>query len=232
MADDWFSANAPTPAPQQSGGDDWFAANAASAGAPSNGMGLLSAASAAGAAAIPAGRALAERIATSPLVTRGAALAEKLAGKVPGIGQLNAGKQLYDVASGQQSIPGAAVDFARNAILSSPGRLIRGGQALAGRAATALGSPAALPIAGGLAGLAGTTGFLAALQHDANRRVDIDYSKNTPDTAVAKVFRNMQTSEANRGRTLDERMDDPNDVMFRPDDSETVRLALLDALGR
>jgi hypothetical protein len=86
-------------------------------------------------------------------------------------------------------------------------------------------APVAVPLAGGLAGLAGTAGFLGALQHDANRTVEIDYSKDTPDTAVARVFSNMRDSERNRGRSLDERQDDPADVMFQADDTATVRPA-------
>jgi hypothetical protein len=99
-------------------------------------------------------------------------------------------------------------------------------------------APAAVPLAGGIAGLAIPATLLAGIQHDANRKVTIDYSKeDTPDTAVARVFMNMRNSEANKGRTLDERMDDPNDVMFRADDSadaetaESARAALLAKLG-
>lgn len=209
--------------------------------APANWMGGVSALAAGGAAALPAARGLAERIATSPMLSRAGAAAEGVMGKLPGLqhlGPLNAGKQAYDVLTGRQSIPGAVGDYARNAILSSPGRAISAVQNVAGRVATGLGAegvagmaaPIAVPIAGGLAGVAGTAGFLGALQHDANRHVDIDYTKNTPDTDIAKVLMNMRNSEANRGRTVDERMDDPNDVMFRPDDTEMVRAAVLSQL--
>lgn len=210
--------------------DGWEVADAPEA--PTNWMGGLSATAAAGAAALPALRGVAERVATSPaLGGTASALAARLAAP------LNVGKQLYDVATGKQS----ALDAAKDAALGEgarrifrPERMIRAGAQLAQRVAApianALGAegvagmaaPVAVPVAGGLAGVAGTAGFLGALQHDANRHVDIDYTRNTPDTDIAKVFINMRNSEANRGRSVDERMDDPNDVMFRPDDAMTV----------
>jgi hypothetical protein len=204
--------------------------------APSNWMGGLSALSAAGAAAVPAAKGLAERIATSPtLGSTAGALASRLAAPA------NALKQGYDVLTGKQSLTGALGDGAMG---EGARRLVRPGvqmlQRGAASVASALGSegvagtaaPVAVPLAGGLAGVAGTAGFLGALQHDANRQVTTDYTKNTPDTDIAKVFMHMRNSEANRGRTLDERMDDPNDVMFRPDDQAEVRAAVIAALGR
>jgi hypothetical protein len=128
---------------------------------------------------------------------------------------VNVLKQGTDVLSGRQSIPGAIGDFAQNAALSNPAKTLRGVQGLALRTATALGTPAAATMAGGLAGVAGTAGFLGALQHDANRDVTIDYQKPTLDTAVARVFSNMRDSEANRGKTLEARRTDPNDVMYQ-----------------
>lgn len=170
------------------------------------------------------------RLATAPGL---ASAAGKLAGRVAA--PLNIVKQGYDVLSGKQS----AFDAAKDALVNEgarrffrPERLVRAGVKLAQRAALpvaeameggAMAAPLAIPLAGGLAGLAGTAGFLGALQHDANRKVTIDYSKNTPDTAIARMFSNMRDSEKNRGKTLAERQDDPNDVMFQPDDSETVR---------
>jgi hypothetical protein len=184
--------------------EGWELADDATREKPGNDMGILSAATAAGAAAIPAARGLAERIATSPMLTRAGHAAEKFAQRVahvPGIGgalnKLNAGKQLLDVYEGKQSPLAAAGDAARNWAMSNPGRILRGVQGAAGRVATGLAAPAAVPIAGGLAGLAGTTGFLAALQHDANRDVTIDPSKpHALDTAIAKVLMDMQRSEA------------------------------------
>lgn len=180
------------------------------------------------AAAVPAARMLAERVATSPMV--GTAV-QRLA---PAAAGLNIGKLGYDIATGRNPMS-AAGSALKNELLrrgaqyayrsAAPVAQALGAEGVAGMAA-----PIAVPIAGGLAGLAGTAGFLGALQHDANRRVDIDYSKRTPDTDIAKVFMNMRNSEANRGRSLDERMDDPNDVMFQPDDAEIVRAAVIQGL--
>jgi hypothetical protein len=153
-----------------------------------------------------------------------------------GAGALNVGKLGYDLMTGKNPLQSAW------SAVKNEG--MRQGAKLAYRAATPLASglgaegvaglaaPVAVPLAGGLAGIAGTAGFLGALQHDANRHVDIDYSKDTPDTAIARVFTNMRNSEANRDRTLDERMDDPDDVMFKPDETATVRGAVLAQLGR
>jgi hypothetical protein len=187
------------------------------AGAAAAGVGL-----AALAGAVPIVRRVAEHVATSPLVGRA------VSGLTKAAAPLNVGMQAYEVLSGRKSLGSAAVGAAK-------GEAVRQGIKLAPRAAGAVAStlgaegvagmaaPLAVPLAGGLAGLAGTAGFLGALQHDANRTVEIDYSKHTPDTAVARVFSNMRDSEKNRSRTLAERQDDPNDVMFTPDDTATVQ---------
>lgn len=186
------------------------------AGAMATGIGLAGVA-----AAVPAAKWLAERIATSP------AIGGAVQGVTRAAAPLNVGMQAYEVLSGRKTLGQAAMGAAK-------GEAIRRGTKLAYRAATpvaeglgaegvaGMAAPVAVPLAGGLAGLAGTAGFLGALQHDANRTVDIDYSKNTPDTAIARVFSNMRDSEKNRGKTLAERQDDPNDVMFQPDEAVTV----------
>lgn len=207
---------------------------------PTNAMGLVSAATAAGAAAVPVVRGLAARLASPALGATAGALAARVAGP------LNVGTAIYRVASGKESLPRAAVDaavgegarrFFRPERMVQPA--VRAVQRLAAPVANALGAegvvgaaPVAVPLAGGLAGVAGTAGFLGALQHDANRNVQIDYSKRTPDTDIARVLMNMRNSEANRGRSLEERMDDPNDVMFQADDSATVRGAQPSLLQR
>lgn len=174
------------------------------------GLGLL-------AGAVPVARALAERVATSPAISATVGQAARLGGLY------SLGSAANDVVHGRNPLP---------SLLKNEGT--RQGVKLAYRAATpaaeglgaegvaGMAAPLAVPLAGGLAGLAGSVAFLGALEHDANRHVDIDYSKDTPDTAIARVFSNMRDSEKNRGRSLAERQDDPNDVMFRPDDSVTV----------
>lgn len=167
----------------------------------------------------------------SPMLKRVSALAGRIAGPA------NIVKSVYDVASGKESPLEAGAEFVAGEAARKyfrPERLIPKAAQVLQRVATpvanALGAegvagmaaPVAVPLAGGLAGVAGTAGFLGALQHDANRTVTTDYSKNTPDTAIARVFSNMRDSEKNRARTLAERQDDPNDVMFTPDDSATV----------
>jgi hypothetical protein len=194
--------------------------------------------------------AAAARTVMAPAVQKAAAFAGRIAAP------LNIAKQGYDVLTGKQSVWDAAKDAAWNEggrRILRPDKLITKGAQLAQRMAApvadALGAegvagmaaPLAVPLAGGLAGVAGSMGFLGALQHDANRKVTIDYSKKgNLDTAVARVFMDMRNSEANRGKTLDERMDDPNDVaMFRPDDTAeaeidpaaAARAAILAKLG-
>jgi len=202
--------------------------------APTNHMAGIGGAAALAAGVVPAVKGLAERVATQPALgaTAGALVARAA-------GPLNVATSAYDYFTGKRSLTGAATqaavgEGARRLMGQLPQRIIQGGAQMAQRAAApvaqALGAegvagmaaPVAVPLAGGLAGVAGTAGFLGALQHDANRHVDIDYSKNTPDTDIARVFMNMRNSEANRGRSLDQRMDDPNDVMFQADDSATV----------
>lgn len=210
--------------------EGWTVAEDAPAAPSAGGLGALSATAAAGAAAIPAAKWLAEHIATSPTIGR---IADTAAGRGGALlGPLAAGAnpvyQGYQVATGQKSL-GSAVsgglktEATRQAAMRAPGVAARVASALGAEGVGGMAAPVAVPLAGGLAGLAGSTGFLAALQHDANRHVDIDYSKDTPDTAIARVFSNMRDSEANRGKTLDQRQDDPNDVMFQPDESVTVR---------
>ena len=160
------------------------------------------------AGAVPVVRGLAERIATSP------AIGSAIQRAAPAAGALNIGKLGYDIYQGKNPLS-AGWDALKNEGMR------RGGLAAyrsAAPVAEALGTGAAAFGAGGLAGLAGTAGFLGALQHDANRDVQIDYSKNTPDTWIARAL---------GGRTADERMDDPNDPMFRPDDQAMVRASVL-----
>jgi hypothetical protein len=212
----------------EAGGDDDFGAELAALDAPApekpSGAGAMAAGGAFAtlAAGVPLARRIAEHVATSPTIGRA------VSGVTRAAGPLNLGVQAYEVVSGRKRPLSALKD----AIL---GEGARQGAKLAYRAtgpvASALGAegvagmaaPVAVPLAGGLAGVAGTAGFLGALQHDANRHVDIDYSKQTPDTDIAKVLTQMMTSEATKGRTRDERMDDPSDVMFRADDAEEVR---------
>lgn len=183
-------------APTKSGGEGALAAGAGLAGL---------------AAAVPATRAIAERVATSPMVS---AAMQRFA---PVAGTLNAGKLGYDLVTGKNPMSSAASAL-KNELMRRGAQVAYRGAA---PVAEALGTGAAAFGAGGLAGLAGTAGFLGALQHDANRHVDIDYSKNTPDTWIARVL---------GGRTADERMDDPNDPAFQPDDSATVRAAVIQGL--
>lgn len=167
---------------------------------------------------------------------------EKVAGAgklVPGLGTgaATAGSLAYGIAKGEdptklgvRAVTGAATGYGMKLLKEGAKLGLRQLQPAAAGAANILGlepgaaatAPLAVPLAGGLAGVAGSAGFLAALQHDANRHVDIDYSKHTPDTAIARAFSNMRDSEKNRGRSLAERQDDPNDVMFTPDDTATV----------
>lgn len=163
------------------------------------------------AGAVPVVRGLAERIATSPAI---GATVQRVA---PAAAGLNVAKLGYDIYQGKNPLR-SVWEAAKNEGLR------RGGLAAyraAAPIAEGLATPAAAFGAGGLAGLAGTAGFLGALQHDANRHVDIDYSKNTPDTWIARVL---------GGRSADERMDDPNDPMFKPDDTEMVRAAVMQGL--
>ncbi|HEX5010218.1 MAG TPA: hypothetical protein VFY71_07440 [Planctomycetota bacterium] len=160
---------------------------------------------------------------------------------------VNAGMAIVDYLRGKRSLGGAMMQagggYAASKVLT-PERVVKGAKVLqrvATPVANALGAegvagmsaPVAVPLAGGLAGLGGTAAFLGALEHDANRKVDIDYSKDTPDTWIAKAL---------GGKADDARMDDPDDPLFRPDDSETVTApgtpqagitaALLRLLGR
>lgn len=210
----WRRVEAPAE-PQKSSGEGALAAGAGLAGL---------------AAAVPAARALAERVATSPMIN--AAVGK--AGSALGAG-VNPLYQAYEVVSGRKGLgkavkDGLVTEAGRRALAAIPRAATGVANALGAEGVAGLSAPAGVAAAGGLAGLAGTSAFLGALQHDANRRVDIDYSKRTPDTDIAKVFMNMRNSEANRGKSLEERMDDPNDVMFRPDDAEVVRAAVLQQL--
>lgn len=137
------------------------------------------------------------------------------------------GAKLFKEAlkAGARHLQPAAANVA-NALGLELGAPVGAGLGLAPEAAAVGTAPLAVPLAGGLGGVTGAMGFLAALQHDANRKVTIDYSKNTPDTAIARVFGDMQRSEANRRRTRDERMDDPSDPMFQADDTATAVPAL------
>lgn len=155
------------------------------------------------AAAIPATRAVAERVATSPLV--GGAVSKIAAGA----GALNVGKLGYDLAHGRGL--SAIMDAAKNEALRQGGKLA---YRAAAPAAEALGTGAAAFGAGGLAGLAGTTGFLGALQHDANRTVPMDYTKRNLTEDIARVLGGAGATDA--------QMDDPNHPAFRADDAETV----------
>lgn len=212
-----------TSAPKSSIPDGWEVVEE-SAPERSSGAGALAAGGALAtmAGAVPVVKGLAERIATSPMISRGMAMANKAAAP------LNVGMEAYNVLTGQKS-PTQALGGALK------GELMRRGANLAYRGAapvaTALGAegvagmaaPAAVPLAGGLLGTAGSAAFLGALQHDANRQVDIDYSKNTPDTWIARAL--------GGGPSVDQRMDDPNDPMFRPDDEAIVRASVLAQLG-
>lgn len=157
----------------------------------------------------------------SPALQRIGAVAGRVAAP------LNVGMAAVDYLRGKRSLTGAATQAAMGEGARrylTPDRLLRAARVIqrgATPVAEALGGGAAAFGAGGLAGTAGTAAFLGALQHDANRRVDIDYSKNTPDTWIARVL---------GGRTADERMDDPNDPAFQPDDSATVRAAVIQGL--
>lgn len=179
-------------------------AGALAAGA---GLGVL-------AAGVPVAKRVAEHVATSPAL---GSLVQKFA---PAAGALNVGQSALDVVTGRKSVGEAGVDAAKG---EAARQVVKRVPSLLQRAATPVAGMSAPLVAGGLAGVAGTAGFLGALQHDANRQVDIDYQKNTPDTAIARVFSNMRDSEKNRGKTLAERQDDPNDVMFTPDEATTVR---------
>jgi hypothetical protein len=174
--------------------------------AASAGVGLL-------AAGVPVAKRVAEHVATSPAL---GTLVQKFA---PAAGALNVGQSALDVVTGRKSVGEAGVDAAKGEAVR---QVVKRVPALLQRAATPVAGMAAPFVAGGLAGVAGSTAFLGALQHDANRKVDIDYSKNTPDTAIARAFLNMRDSEKNRGKTLAERQDDPDDVMFQADDTATV----------
>lgn len=182
------------------------------ADAPDNTMAGVAAGAAGAAASVPIVKRIAEHVATSP------ALGNIVKRFAPAAGALNVGQSAYDVLTGRQTVGGALTSAAKGEAIR---QVVKRAPALLQRAATPAAAMSTPVMAGGLAGVAGTAGFLAALQHDANRKVDIDYSKNTPDTWIARVL---------GGRSRDQRMDDPNDPMFQPDDQAVVTAKLLELL--
>lgn len=179
-----------------------------------------------GSGALATGGVLAGLAGAVPLIQRGAehlatspALGSLVKRFAPAAGALNVGSSAWDVISGRKSVGQAVKD---GAIGEGVRQVAKRAPALLQRAAAPVAGMSVPLVAGGLAGVAGTTAFLGALQHDANRHVDIDYSKRTPDTDIATVFMDMLQSEANKGKTRDARMDDPNDVLFHADDTATV----------
>jgi hypothetical protein len=171
-------------------------------------MGGHSALAATGAAAVPVARRVAEQVATSPSLGRKAgALTKRNA-------PLNLAKQAYDVATGRQSLAGGATDAALG---EGARRLLRPGAQLAQRIATPVAGMSAPFVAGGLAGVAGTAGFLGALQHDANRTVPMDYTKRNLTEDIARVLGSSGATDA--------QMDDPTHPAFRADDTATVSAA-------
>jgi hypothetical protein len=193
--------------------------------AKSDGSGALAAS---GGLAGLAGLITAARSGAGAFVKPGlATTATKLAGRLAGPANLI--KQGYDVATGKQGAGWAAAELAAGEGARRyfrPERLVHPAVRMAQKAvapvASALGAegvagmaaPLAVPLAGGLAGLAGSAGFLGALQHDANRDVPMDYTKQNLTEDIARAL----------GRTgaTDAQMDDPTHPAFRPDDSETV----------
>lgn len=176
---------------------------------PSDGTGALATGGALAtmAAGVPVVKRVAEHVATSPALGK---LVQRFA---PAAGALNLGQSAYDVVSGRKTVGEAGVDAAKGEAIR---QLVKRAPAALQRVATPIAGMSAPLAAGGLAGLAGTAGFLGALQRDANRDVQVDYGKNTPDTWIARLL---------GGRSADERMDDPNDPAFKPDDEATVTAA-------
>jgi hypothetical protein len=175
---------------------------------PTNWMGGVSALAATGAAALPAAKRIAEQVATSPTLGRTAGLLAKR------LAPLNIVKQGYDVATGKQGIVGAATDAALG---EGARRLVGPAAKFLQRAATPVAGMSVPMAAGGLAGVAGTAGFLGALQHDANRTVPMDYTKRNLTEDIARVLGSSGATDA--------QMDDPTHPAFRADDSATVAAA-------
>jgi hypothetical protein len=157
------------------------------------------------AAAVPGVKRVAEHVATSPTLGK---LVQKFA---PAAGALNLGQSAYDVVSGRKGVGEAGIDAAKGEALR---QLVKRAPALLQRAATPIAGMSAPLAAGGLAGLAGSAGFLGALQHDANRDVPMDYTKRNLTEDIARALMGSGATDA--------QMDDPTHPAFRPDDSETV----------
>lgn len=168
---------------------------------------------------------------TAPAVMRTVASpllkgATEVAGKVAA--PLNIGMAALDYARGKRSLGGAAAqaaggELARRVI--TPERIVQAAKllqkgatpianALSAEGVAGMAAPVAVPLAGGLAGVAGTTGFLGALQHDANRDVPMDYTRRNLTEDIARVLGGAGATEA--------QMDDPSHPAFRADDSVTV----------
>jgi hypothetical protein len=171
-----------------------------------------------GSGALAAGGMLAGLAGVVPLIQRGAehvATSPTLGNVVkrfaPAAGVFNAGQSAYDVLSGRKSVGQAVKDggigeLVRQAVKRAPAALQRVATPVAGMSAPL--------VAGGLAGVAGSAGFLGALQHDANRDVPMDYTKRNLTEDIARALMGSGATDA--------QMDDPNHPAFRPDDSETV----------
>ena len=128
---------------------------------------------------MPAALALAKRgaeqVATSPLTAKVGSLVTKLGRRIT---PLTAAVQ---VANGD--VKGAAKSAAVGAAATYGPRVVQG---LAARAATAL--PASPVAVGAGAGLAVPALALAAIQHDANRKPQIDPTANTPASTILRGF--------------------------------------------